>query len=194
MGKYPKTLGRIEAVWNKLGGEEGVDKFLAGETVVGKPGQVAALTKAKTVTGSIIRVDRSIRPAYPEWVDKIMHPELEKTGPKRFDLAKIDLWLHDGQKSGTVRGQVIYDYLTSNDMLESCLGLADLLAIQKLGIEVFRKHFEGKAVFGWKSVVRSRLGSLHVPCLVEGGGQVLLSRNWLCNGWGGDNPALRFAS
>lgn len=34
MSKYPKTLGRIEAVWNKLGGEEGVDRFLRGELVV----------------------------------------------------------------------------------------------------------------------------------------------------------------
>ncbi len=28
------TLGQVEAVWNKLGGEEGVQRFLAGETVV----------------------------------------------------------------------------------------------------------------------------------------------------------------
>jgi hypothetical protein len=32
--KYPNTLGRIEAVWNKLGGEDGVDRFLRGELVV----------------------------------------------------------------------------------------------------------------------------------------------------------------
>lgn len=31
MSKYPNTLGRIEAVWNKLGGEEGVDRFLRNE-------------------------------------------------------------------------------------------------------------------------------------------------------------------
>lgn len=36
--KYPNvTLGRVEAVWNKLGGEEGVDKFLSGKLVVQKP-------------------------------------------------------------------------------------------------------------------------------------------------------------
>lgn len=34
MSKYPNTLGRIEAVWNKLGGEAGVDRLLAGELVV----------------------------------------------------------------------------------------------------------------------------------------------------------------
>lgn len=35
MAKYPKvTLGRIEAVWNKLGGENAVDAFLTGESVL----------------------------------------------------------------------------------------------------------------------------------------------------------------
>ena len=31
------TLGRVEAVWNKLGGEDGVDRFLRGELVVSEP-------------------------------------------------------------------------------------------------------------------------------------------------------------
>lgn len=31
------TLGRVEAVWNKLGGEEGVDRFLRGEITVSEP-------------------------------------------------------------------------------------------------------------------------------------------------------------
>ena len=36
--KYPGiTLGKIEAVWNKLGGEEGVESFLRGEFTVSKP-------------------------------------------------------------------------------------------------------------------------------------------------------------
>src|SRR3989344_4768565 len=36
--KYPNiTLGRIEAVWNKLGGEEGVERFLRGELTISVP-------------------------------------------------------------------------------------------------------------------------------------------------------------
>lgn len=35
--KYPKLFGRIEAVWNKLGGEEGVDRFLANEFAFVEP-------------------------------------------------------------------------------------------------------------------------------------------------------------
>ncbi len=37
MSKYPNTLGRIEAVWNKLGGEDGVDRFLRDELSVSEP-------------------------------------------------------------------------------------------------------------------------------------------------------------
>ena len=34
MAKYPNILGRIEAVWNILGGEDGVDRLLRGELVI----------------------------------------------------------------------------------------------------------------------------------------------------------------
>lgn len=37
MSKYPSTLDRIEAVWNKLGGEEGVNRFLRDEISVSEP-------------------------------------------------------------------------------------------------------------------------------------------------------------
>lgn len=35
--EYPDTLGRIKAVWDKLGGEEGVEALLSGELVVVRP-------------------------------------------------------------------------------------------------------------------------------------------------------------
>ncbi len=193
--KYSKVdLGKIEAVWNKLGGEAGADAFLAGKLIVADP---QSLTKVKAEPGSILRVDRSVRPQYPDWVDKVMHPELENTGPKRFDLGRVrdNLWLHDGQKNGgRVTGQVIYDYLKSTDTLKTCLGLRDGEEIRKKGIKTFRKYFGGKAVFLWKSIVRNRSGSLSVPYLFEYVGQVVVYWNWLDFGWFDTNPAARFAS
>ena len=155
-------------------------------------------TSAKAVVvKDIIRVDRSIRPAYPDWTGVVMHPELENTGPERFDLAKVrdNLWLHDGQKNGgRVTGQVIYDHLKSTDTLKTCLGLRDGEEIQKKGIEVFRQYFNGKAIFLWKSVVRHRDGGLSVPSLCEDGGRVVIGWYWLDNSWGDASPAVRFAS
>lgn len=143
----------------------------------------------------IIRVDRSVRPSYPDWMKDILHPELELSGPAEFDLSKVEQWLHDGQKGGKwIKGEKLYEHLKGNDMLDSCFNLADLLAIQTQGLETFRRFFKGKAVFGWKSIVRSRLGSLSVPCLIGGGSEVVLGWDWLDNGWSGSFPALRLAS
>jgi hypothetical protein len=142
----------------------------------------------------IIRVDRSVRPVYPEWVKKVMHPELEGTGPAEYDLAKVEQWFHDEQKKGVVVGNRIYEHLKSNNMLDSCLGLRDLEEIQKKGVTFFRKPINAKAVFGWKSVVLGDGGNLSVPCLVGFGAGVVLDWYWLNHDWSDDRPALRFAS
>ena len=73
-------------------------------------------------------------------------------------------------------------------------GLRDLEEIQKKGISFFRSHFQGKAVFAWKSVVQNRDGSLRVPYLYDNGDDVVLNWNWLDNDWNSNNPALRFAN
>lgn len=147
------------------------------------------------IIDSIIRIDRSIKPPYPDWVKEVLHPELEGAGPAEYDVAKLEQWLHNVQKGGKwVKGQKIYEYLKKEKMLESCLGLADLLAIQAKGIEFFRQHFAGKAVFGWKSIVRNRDDRLNAPYLYEGGDKVVLRWHWIENVWRAYDPALRFAS
>jgi len=144
---------------------------------------------------SMICVDRSVRPTYPDWVRIVMHPDLENVGPSEFDAAKLELWLHDDQKGlKWIKGQVIYEYLKEKKMLENCLGLSDLIAIQAKGIDFFRRYLAGKAVFAWKSVVRNRNGYLNVPYLCERGDKVVLNWIWLDNDWGGNSPALCFAS
>lgn len=146
------------------------------------------------VVSSIIHVDRTVRPTYPSWMKKVLYPKLENTGPEEFDVTKLELWLHNDQKAGTVKGNVIHDHLKSNNMLEGCLGLRDLEEIQKKGVTFFRENFKGKAVFAWKSVVRHADGYLLVPYLIENDGKVVLYWNWLDNDWNSSNPALRFAT
>ena len=149
----------------------------------------------EVVIDPIVRVDRSIRPTYPDWVKTVIHPELEPLGPAEYDITKVEQWLHDGQKDGGyVEGNKIYAHLKETDTLKTCLGLRDLEEIQKKGIVFFRKNFAGKAVFGWSGVVRDRDGNLGVPYLYEDGGRVILYWDWLDHDWGGDIPALRHAS
>ena len=142
----------------------------------------------------LIRVDRTICPTYPEWMKEVMHPDLELTGPLEFNVAQLEQWLHPDQVNGLAGGKVIYEHLKKNDMLTSCLGLLDLVAVQQKGLIFFRQYFQSKTVFGWKSVVLNRYGALLVPCLVELGGEVFLYWRWLGYGWRAGNPALRFAS
>lgn len=154
---------------------------------------MVAISNKETVD-SIIRADRSIRPVYPDWVREVMHPELETTGPAEYDINNVEQWLHPNQERGAVKGDVIYENIQKTDTLKDHLGLADLLAIQEKGIAFFQKHFNRKAVFGWKSVVRHHNGDLRVPYLFEDRGEVVVFWQWFGSLWSSRGPGLRFAS
>lgn len=140
-----------------------------------------------------VRVDRSVKPSYPDWMRKVMHPELELAGLAEYDLSQVEQWLHDDQKNGSVEGNTIYKRLKKDNVLASCLNLQDGLAIQKKGIAVFRKLFSGKSVFLWGSVVQDRNGDLYVPYLYERYGGVVVRWHWLHSDcWDSSSPALRF--
>lgn len=142
----------------------------------------------------LVRVDRTVRPTYPAWFKKLMHPKLELAGPAEYDLQTgVQEWLHDGQKNGIVVGKTIYKHLQKGDALATCLNLQDGLAIQAKGIAVFRRLFGGKAVFLWGSVVQSRFGNLRVPCLCKDGDKVVVFWHWLGDRWDSLDPALRFS-
>ncbi|MDP3962679.1 MAG: hypothetical protein Q8Q03_02325 [bacterium] len=186
------NLGQIEALINKLGGMDGVASLLADEMVVTR--KEVKVTPPEPDLDPIIRVDRSIRPSYPDWMKEVMHPELG-VGPAEYDISAVEQWLHDGQKNGKyIEGNKIYNHLKKTDTLKDCLGLRDLEEIQKKGIAFFWKHFKGKAVFGWAGIVRRSDGSLGVPCLCEGDDRVVLDWPWTDFGWDDDDPALRFAN
>jgi hypothetical protein len=141
----------------------------------------------------MVQVDRTAALVYPNWVKEVLYPELEKTGPTKFDASRLEHRLHPGQTKGVVEGNEIHRELKEKNLLEGCLGLADLQAIQKRGVAFFRKHFAGKAVFGWKSIVRRQGDYLSVPCLIGRGGRVVLRWRWLDCRWRSGTPALRFA-
>lgn len=147
------------------------------------------------VVDTIVRVDRSIRPAYPvDRVQAAMHPELENTGPTEFDLWDVEEWLHPDQKRGMVRGEFLYQYLKDNDMLKSCLSFQDGVEIQKKGTDIFLTLFRGKTVCLWKSVVQCYGVSLRVPCLSSQVGSAV-NMYWLSlvgDNFEYFNPALRF--
>ena len=115
-----------------------------------------------------IRVDRSVKSTYPEWIRKLGHPELECSGPAEYNLeSDVEERLYDIQKVGG-----IYKCLKEDGALATCLNLQDGLAIQQKGIAVFRKLFGWKAVFLWASVAEGCAGDMVVPHLYEYGERV----------------------
>lgn len=143
--------------------------------------------------GVTIHVDRLVRPAYPSWIGKVVHPELENTGPNEYDLGRIELWRHDGQNTGVVAGYRIYDHLRKTDSLKSCLGLLDAAEIERSDTTVFRDIFGDKTVYFWKSVVQDRSGGLHVRCLYERSEIIVGRWDWLDLGWNDGRPSAQFA-
>lgn len=127
----------------------------------------------------IICVDRSIRPEYPDFVKEVKHQDLELAGSAEFDVRKLRSYLHSKQKNGYVVGNEIYEELLAKEMLEDCLNLSDIRAIQVRGIGFFRKHFAGKHLSAWASVVLFFRGTLHVPYLYENGDEVKLDWAWI---------------
>ncbi len=169
--------------------------FLRGEAELVLKTKVVLTPAPEVEVSPIIRVDRSIRPSYPDWVEKVTHLELEDVGPAEYDITKTEQWLHDGQKDGKwIEGKKIYAHLKETGDLKNHYTLRDLEEIQKKGIVFFRNYFAGKAVFGWGSVVRHRDGDLSAPYLYEDGDKVVLHWFYLGYGWSSNYPGLRHAS
>jgi len=148
---------------------------------------------------NLVFVDRTIFPEYPDWVERLEHPELESTGPPEFDAGKLEQWTHNDQKIGQIKGDVLLQYLKEHDMLKKCLSLRDLEEIQKKGITFFQRNFKKKMVFAWKSAARNDVGFVHVPCIyihVSSTMPHTLRLRWyyICDDWGHGNPVFLFKS
>ena len=96
-----------------------------------------------------------------------------------------ELWLHEDQKSGWVTGRKILDHLTTTGLLAGCADLSELEAIQAKGFNFFRKHFQDKAIFGWRGEQDD-----NVPFLACFDGRVLLIWRNLAELLGSENPTL----
>ena len=154
----------------------------------------AALSAEEPNANTIIQIDRLAKVPYPEWVREALDPEFEHTGAITYDLTDVHLWLHDDQRDDKLtRGDNVYDYLKSKDLLNSCLGLADGLAIKKKGAIVFNEVFGDNAVFLWRSVVRGHNGRVAVPYIYVNDGRVVQYWSWIGNGWISRHPAARLA-
>ncbi len=95
--KYPDiTFGRVEAVWNKLGGEEGVNRFLRGEITIAEPAR-SWTEKDGVIYFNVI----SDGATGAEWIVR-----LEKKGYRLSDYAKSVLLSKDFKPTSGITTEV----------------------------------------------------------------------------------------
>lgn len=184
----PDMDGDIMQGW--IDNPSGLKKFLLGLC----PPEDIPLPET-TSLDTVVHVDRTLHPGYPEWMNSVLRLDLAGVGPAVYDLVLVRLFLHEGQKNDQLmKGGDIYEYLTKNDCLKDCLGLHDALEIQKKGTKVFRNMFGDDNVFCWKSVVRGRNGQLLVPFVHNIDDRIEVGWRWIGKGWSANDPAGHFAS
>jgi hypothetical protein len=179
------TLGQVEAVWNRLGGEDGVQRFLAGN--------IEVVIKDHFVT--------SDRPFIPDGCKVESHKEmavlkLTRKGDDLFlDGKKIELFLSDKQKKGTVVGNDIRKELEGKPVLNAC-HLDYLREHPDLIPDSWKVDEQGKTryIFFWGSIYRRSVGNLRVRYLYWNDGGWNWSNRWLDDEWNSNNPAAVLAS
>ena len=177
--KYPDiTLGRVEAVWNKLGGEEGVQRFLAGQSEL--------IVKEHAI-------DCDAAPFVPDgWKVE----EHQKGGSFIWDASKVELFLSESQKGGkTIEGNKLRKELAKKLVLNANV-LDYLMKNPHLIPEEWKKDEQGNTryIFFGGTVYRRSSGYLCVRCLSWSDGRWFWGGSWLDDGWSSRDPAALRAS
>ncbi len=128
----------------------------------------------------IIKINRTIRPEYPDFAKKVLYPKLFRLGPTKFDVRTLLRWKVHKERKIFFPLYEILEELVAKKLIGQCLGLAELMAILERGNGFFRKYFpEENDIFGWKSVVADDDDRLIVPCLNIYGAQKI-ELDWYC--------------
>ncbi len=145
--KYPDiTLGRIEAVWNKLGGEKGVQHLLSGVSEIVIKKHVIDLQAVSYVSSN--------------WTVE----EHQKGTPLQWDVSKVQLYLDNDQKNGkSIEGSKLHKLLVGKPVMNANV-LDYLVANPFLIPKNWRRNQEGhlRRIFFWGTIYRDSKGKLHV--------------------------------
>ena len=190
------TLGTIEAVFNKLGGMEGVESFLRGNV---------ALTVVKHT------IDLAVSPGLPfDGAEVVKHiGEINGKNVVEIELRSDDNLYIDGKKvvlhlserqigNKTVVGHELRKELESGERVLLNSNVLDYLYDHP---ELFPEHWkkdgsrETRYIHFWGSVFRDPSGvSLCVRYLYWGVGGLYRYYGWLDRGWVRRDPAASLAS
>ena len=167
--KYGTTnLGQIEALLNKIGGEEGMNAILSGKATI-------------TYKEHIIDLDADPRIPYDGWKVE----EHKKGGQFAWNPAKVALFLSKKQQDGnSIEGNKL-----RKEMNDQTVYNANLLDYLLDNPHLIPEDWKGKAVFFWGTIYRVSDGRLYVRCLIWNGGRWEQAIFWFGNDFDSDNPS-----
>ena len=167
MMKYARLdLGTVEAVFNKLGGMDGAQRFLRGELEMQEGRHL---------------INCDTEPFLPDgWQGVEFH---HKHGELLWSPEKVQLHLAEDQQNGMV-GTDLRTALEGKPVLNANV-LDYLLAHPQL----IPESWKGKLVFFWGTIYRGAGGDLCVRCLRWSGSRWYWGCHWLGDRWDGSGPA-----
>ena len=159
MAKYAKVdLGQIEALLNKIGGEEGMNAILSGRAII-------------AYSEHVIDLDADPRIPYDGWKVE----EHKKGGQFKWDASKVQLFLNKKQQDGgSIEGNKLRKELA--DMPVYNANLLDYLLDNP---HLIPEEWKGKVICFWGTIYRDLGDNLYVCCLVWDGGRCRQGRCWL---------------
>lgn len=167
--KYGTTnLGQIEALLNKIGGEEGMNAILSGKATI-------------TYKEHIIDLDADPRIPYEGWKVE----EHKKGGQFAWNPAKVALFLSKKQQDGnSIEGNKL-----RKEMVDQPVYNANLLDYLLDNPHLIPEEWKGKVVFFWGTIYRDSGDFLYVRCLIWLGGRWRQDAYWLGNNFGSGHPS-----
>jgi hypothetical protein len=176
------NLGQIEALVNKCGGMEGVQRLLSGT--------------AEVVVKSHI-IDLNADPFIPDgWKVEEHQKSGNGSGALEWDATKVEFYLDKGQQDGKyIEGNKLRKALDGKPVLNANV-LDYLLANPHLIPDDWKKDEKGdtRYIFFWGTIYRYSDGHLCARYLYWDDGRWRWSAGWLDRDWNGRCPAAVRAS
>ena len=170
--KYgPVNLGQIEALLNKIGGEEGMNAILSGRAKI-------------AYSEHVIDLDADPRIPHEGWKVE----EHRKGGQFKWDASKIQLFLTKQQlEGGSNEGNKLRKLW--KELADMPVYNANLLYYLSDNPHLIPQEWKDKAVCFWGTIYRNSDGRLFVRYLVWDGERWLRDDCWLNSFFGADYPS-----
>lgn len=152
------TLKLQTAVRRSLSADMATIEWLSAGNNLDLVASVACgLARIQTIDKSehIVKVDRTKRPLYPDFIEGPIRQDWELSGPSEFDIAQLQPNFYErDEDSGWAYGPRLFEQFGETPIMSRALTLLDLEAIVAKGPEFYFRHFGDRYVIAWKSVVR----------------------------------------